>query len=136
MDWLLEDPARCSLLADLVVALHFVVVVFALGGAIAILIGWIRSWEWVRRPVLRLFHLGVVAAVALQQGLCFLTDWEIDLRARAGKGIEEASFVGRLLHDWLFIDVELATLQRIYLAFGALVLVGIFAVRPRFRRQR
>ena len=136
MDWLLADPDRCLWIADLIVTVHFVVVVFALGGAIAIVIGGIRRWEWVRRPVYRLVHLGVVAAVALQQELCFLTDWEIDLRARAGKGIEEASFVGRLLHDWLFIDVELATLQRIYLAFGALVLVGVFAVRPRFRRQR
>ena len=136
MDWLLEDPARCSLLADLVVALHFVVVAFSLGGAIAILIGWIRSWEWVRRPVLRLFHLGVVAAVALQQELCFLTEWELALRERAGKGIEEASFIGRLIHDWLFVEVDLVTLQRIYITFGVLVLLGLFAVRPRFRTQR
>ena len=136
MDWLLEDPDRCLWLADLIVAIHFAVVAFALGGAIAILLGGIRRWEWVRRPVFRLVHLVVVAAVALQQELCFLTVWEIALRERAGKGIEEASFVGRVLHDWLFVDVELATLQRIYIAFGVLVLVGLFAVRPRFRRQR
>ena len=136
MDWLFGDPDRCLWLADLVVAVHFVVVAFALGGAIAIGLGGIRRWEWVRRPVFRLVHFGVVAAVALQQEFCFLTDWEIDLRERAGKGIEDASFVGRLLHDWLFIDLELAVLQRIYLAFGVLVLVGLFAVRPRFRRQR
>ncbi len=136
MDWLLADPDRCLWIADLIVTVHFVVVAFVLFGAIAILVGGMRRWEWVRGPVFRILHFGIVLVVAIQQELCFLTDWEIDLRARAGKGIEEASFVGRLLHDWLFIDVELATLQRIYLAFGALVLVGIFAVRPRFRRQR
>lgn len=136
MDWLLEDPARCALLADLVVGIHFVVVAFAIGGALAILVGGIRSWEWVRRPVFRFLHLAVVATVALQQELCFLTEWEIALRERAGKGIEEASFVGRLLHEWLFVDVELATLQQIYIAFGALVLLGLFAVPPRRRSQR
>jgi len=136
LDWLLSDPGFCLWLADYVVALHFVVVVFALGGAIAILLGGFRSWEWVRRPVFRFIHLGVVAAVALQQELCFLTDWEIALRERAGKGVEEASFVGRLLHEWLFVDVELATLQKIYIAFGLLVLLGLFTVRPCLRRQR
>jgi len=136
LDWLFGDPDRCLWLADLVVSIHFLVVTFALGGAIAIVLGGIRRWEWVRRPVFRLVHFGVVVAVALQQDLCFLTDWEIHLREQAGKEIEEASFVGRLLHDWLFVDVELVTLQRIYVAFGVLVLVGLFAVRPRFRSQR
>ena len=62
--------------------------------------------------------------------------WELDLRERGGKGIEEASFVARILHDWLFVDVELVVLQRIYIAFGALVLLGLLAVRPRFKAQR
>ena len=136
MDWLLEDPDRCSYLADLVVAVHFAVVAFVLGGAIMILIGGLRAWSWVRGPVFRLIHFGVVLVVALQQELCFLTVWELELRERAGKGIEEASFVGRLLHDWLFVEVELATLQQIYIAFGVLVLLGLFAVPPRLKTQR
>jgi hypothetical protein len=136
VDWLLSDPGRCLWLADLIVAIHFLVVTFALGGAIAILIGGIRRWEWVCGRVFRLLHFAVVLAVALQQELCFLTEWEIDLRARAGKGIEEASFVGRLLHDWLFVDVDLATLQKTYIVFGVLVLLGLFAVPPRLGRQR
>jgi len=136
MDWLLSDPGRCLWLADLVVAVHFCVVAFALGGAIGILVGGIRGWEWVRGRVFRLIHFGVVLAVAFQQELCFMTEWEIELRERAGKGIEEASFVGRLLHDWLFVDVDLATLQKIYIAFGVLVALGLFTVPPRFKRQR
>jgi hypothetical protein len=136
LDWLLSDPDRCLLLADSIVALHFAVVAFALGGAIAILIGGLRGWEWVRGLVFRFVHLAVVAAVALQQDLCFLTDWEIDLRARAGRGIEEASFVGRILHEWLFVKVDLVTLQRCYMAFGVLVLLGLVAVRPRRRAAR
>ena len=136
MEWLLSDPDRCLWLADLVVAVHFTIVAFVFFGAIAILVGGMRRWEWVRGPVFRLTHLGIVLVVALQQELCFLTDWEIELRSRAGKGIEEASFVGRLLHDWLFVDVDLATLQKIYIAFGALVVLGLFTVRPHFKRQR
>ena len=136
MDWLLEDPTRCSYLADLVVAVHFGVVAFVLGGAIMILLGGLRDWSWVRGPVFRLIHFGVVLVVALQQELCFLTVWELELRERAGKGIEEASFVGRILHDWLFVDVELVVLQRIYMVFGLIVLLGLFAVRPRAWSQR
>ncbi len=136
MDWLLGDPSRCLWLADLVVALHFAIVAFVLGGAIMIPLGGLCGWRWVRGPAFRLIHFGVVLVVALQQELCFLTVWELDLRERAGKGIEEASFVARILHDWLFVDVELAVLQRIYIAFGALVLLGLFAVRPRSWAQR
>jgi len=136
VDWLLSDPGRCLWLADLVVSIHFIVVAFVLLGAIAILVGGLRRWQWVRGPVFRLLHFGIVLVVALQQELCFLTNWEIDLRARAGKGIEEASFVGRLLHDWLFVDVDLATLQKSYIAFGVLVLIGLFTVPPRLGRQR
>ena len=72
MDWLLEDPTRCSYLADLVVAVHFAVVAFVLGGAIMILLGGLRAWSWVRGPVFRLIHFGVVLVVALQQELCFI----------------------------------------------------------------
>ena len=136
MDWLLSDPGRCLWLADLVVAVHFVVVAFVLFGAIATLVGGIRRWEWVRGPLFRIIHFAIVLVVVLQQELCFLTEWEIELRSRAGKGVEEASFIGRLLHEWLFVDVELATLQKIYIAFGVLVLLGLFAVPPRFKRQR
>ena len=136
MDWLLSDTDRCLWLADLVVAVHFVVVAFVLFGAIAILVGGIRRWEWVRGSIFRFLHLGIVLVVVLQQELCFLTDWEIELRSRAGKGIEEASFIGRLLHEWLFVDVELATLQKIYIAFGVLVALGLFTVPPRLKRQR
>ena len=118
------------------VAVHFVVVAFVLFGAIATLVGGIRRWEWVRGPLFRIIHFAIVLVVVLQQELCFLTEWEIELRSRAGKGVEEASFIGRLLHEWLFVDVELATLQKIYIAFGVLVLLGLFAVPPRFKRQR
>jgi len=143
LDWLLGDPVdpqRCLWLADLVVTLHFAVVAFALGGAIAIVLGGTFRWEWVRRPVFRLPHLTVTTIVAVQALLdvtCFLTDWEKDLRKLAGKEeIEEAGFIGRLLHDWLFIEVEQAVLTPIYVVFGLLVLTGLFFVRPRFKSQR
>ena len=136
MDWLLGDPDRCLFLADLVVTVHFAVVAIVLLGAIAIPFGGWRGWEWVRGRVFRLVHFAIVLVVALQQELCFLTLWEIDLRERAGRSIEEASFVGRLLHDWLFVDVDLATLQKSYIAFGVLVLIGLFTVPPRLGRQR
>jgi len=47
---------------------------------------------------------------------------------------EDFSFVGRILHDILFVDVDQALLHWIYAGLGVLVLGGMILVPPR-RRQ-
>jgi len=127
-----------ALLADLVVAVHLAAVAFVVLMPVAVLFGAWRGQAWVRRLWPRIVHLVVVGYIvfnAIRGELCFLTYWEYDLRSAAGQtDPEDVSFIGRLLHDILFLDVEQEVLDRWYIGFGALVLLVTLAVPPRWRR--
>ena len=112
-------------LADAVLVLHFAVVAFVVGGALAVLLGGPRGWAWVRAPLWRWVHLAAIAIVVLQSwrgAHCPLTMLEGWLRLRArGAGYEKSfieHWVQRLLYDeapaWVFVAV--------YSVFGLLVL--------------
>ena len=126
-----------ALLADLVTALHLVIVAFMLALIVAVPVGGALGWRWIRNVPLRLIHLAIMGYIvfnAARGELCFLTHWEMDLRAAAGQEARgDYSFVGRLLHDLLFVDVELVVLHWIYAGVGLLVLAGIVLVPPRRR---
>ena len=128
-----------AVLADIVVVIHLLVVVFMIGGLLAVLVGWPLKWRWIRSPWWRVAHLaimGYIAFNAIRGELCFLTIWEADLRARAGQhSREEISFIGRLFRDALYVDVPQRTLDVAYLVFGAMVLASVLFVRPRFRAR-
>ncbi len=137
-----------ALLADLVTIVHLATVVFMLTGLLAIPIGGLRGWRWVRNLKFRLIHLAIMAYIAvnaIRGELCFLTYWERDLRNAAGQRIreeagrkirEDMSFVGRLLHNILFVDVDQRVLHGIYLGLAALLVVGVVLVPPRWRTSR
>lgn len=116
------------------------VVIFMIGGLLAIAIGWLLRWRWIREPRWRTIHLGIMVYIAfnaIRGELCFLTHWEQDLRDRAGQEAEEQiSFIGRIFRDALYVEVPPETLHVFYLIFGALVLLSVFVVRPQFRRRR
>lgn len=127
-----------AFLADLVTGVHLAVVLFVVLLPPLVLAGAWRGWAWIRRPLLRVAHLGIMTYIvgnAVRGELCFLTHWEWDLREAAGQTEpQDLSFVGGLLHDLLFLDVEQAVLDRWYLAFGVLVLLVTVAVPPRRNR--
>lgn len=131
------SPGTYSLLADVLVALHLVVVGFVIFGLALVLLGRWRGWAWVRNPIFRLTHLGIVGYIAfnaIRGELCFLTLWETDLRISAGQErASDVSFMGRLLRNLLYVEeVDQTVLHAIYLAFALLVAWSWFAVRPRF----
>ena len=122
------------LLADVIVAVHLAIVLFALFGQILILIGWPLRWGWIRNRWFRFSHLFVIAWVAVQAMLgemCPLTTWERRLRETSLDEGQAESFVGQLLHDILFVDVPLATLNRIYIGFGVTVVLCALLCPPR-----
>ena len=127
-----------AFLADLVVIIHFAIVLFMVVGLLLILLGGLRRWRWVRNPWFRLSHLGIMAYIAFnaRRGeLCFLTLWERDLRREAGQRFEEEmSFIGQLFREALYVDVPQRDLDKIYMVFAAVVMVSMLAIRPRFRR--
>ncbi len=125
-----------STLADLVDFCHVSYVAFIVIGQLLILVGgWLR-WSWVRNVWFRLVHLMAMLYVGLEAALnwpCPLTTWEDQLRQASGEGVTEGSFMGRLLHDLLFVEVPQVSLRGLHLAFAALVVLSWWFVPGRRR---
>ena len=131
--------ATFSLLADALLVFHLFYVLFAVGGEIAIIVGALLRWRWVRSLPFRLTHLAsvlIVAVEALAGVFCPLTEWEYVLRKKAGQIVSaEMTFVARLVHRIIFYEFPLWVFTVIYIAFGALVLFTMLVLPPR-RRNR
>ncbi|MGQ0801875.1 MAG: DUF2784 domain-containing protein [Pseudomarimonas sp.] len=126
-----------ALLADAMLTLHVCVVMFLLLGQALILIGGPRRWAWVRGPLFRYAHLGVMGFVAVQTWLgqlCPLTIWEQALRARAGQTGYAESFIEHWLSRLLFIEAPWWVFVVAYSAFFALVVFSWWRWPPQRRR--
>jgi polyferredoxin len=85
-------------LADVVVAVHAAYAAFVLGGFVAILLGWIVPWAWIRNFTFRICHLFCTALVAVEAfcGVtCPLTALENLLLQKGGRPVDQRSFIGR-----------------------------------------
>jgi hypothetical protein len=119
-------------LADVIVGLHVAYVAFVLIGQLAIIAGAVWGWEWVRNFWFRAIHLAAVGIVGLEAlwGVdCPLTLWENALRRLAGQEVADATFVGRWLHDLLFVEVPISTLNAIHIGV-ALLVIATFVIWP------
>ena len=126
-----------ALLADVIVIVHFMYVSFVVGGELFIIIGAFRRWGWIRNRIFRCAHLlsiVLVAAEAVFGMICPLTVWEYDLRRLAGQNVEQASFMGRLVHGIMFYDFPPWAFTVLYIAFALAVVVTLIVVPPRWRR--
>ena len=129
-----------AVLADLIVVFHFCYVLFTVGGELLILLGALFRWSWIRQRTFRIVHLFsvlLVAGEALIGILCPLTEWEYNLRERAGQTVErEISFIARLLRAVIFYDFPWWVFLLLYTGFGLLVLITFFIIPPRKRGIR
>ena len=116
------------LLADLLLILHVAIVLFIVGGLVAIAVGGPLGWGWVRGFRWRVLHvvaMGFVATGALVGWICPLTIWEDALRRRAGEAEYGTGFVQywleRLLYhdwpDWVFTGLYVGVFGAILLAW-------------------
>ncbi len=121
-----------SLLADAVVILHAAYVAFVLFGLLAILLGYVVRWDWIRNFWFRGIHLAmilIVAFEALMGIVCPLTTLENFLREQAGETVRSGSFVGQIVHDLLFYEAPPWVFTFAYCGFALLVL-GTFVLVP------
>ena len=129
-----------GLSADLIVAIHFLYVLFAVGGQAFILLGAVCRWGAIRLPSFRISHLAAVALVALEAATgidCPLTVWEYDLRQLAGQGVERnLSFVARLMRALIFYDFPQWVFTVVHIAFGLLVVSTFVLIPPHFRGKK
>lgn len=113
-----------ALLADTVLVIHFAVVVFVVGGLVAVVAGNTCGWRWVNRLAFRVAHLVAIAAVAAQAWLgvlCPLTTLEMWLREQAGGGTYRESFIEHWVQRLLYVDAPWWVFVWAYTLFGLLV---------------
>ena len=124
--------------ADALLFLHVLFVAFVVFGLILILIGKFRDWSWVRNAWFRLAHLAAIGVVVLHSWLgiiCPLTIWEMALRQRAGDAGYSGTFIAHWLESLLYYQAPAWVFAVCYTAFGALVVVSWFSVRPREKKE-
>jgi hypothetical protein len=125
-----------QLLADAVLLLHFAVVLFVVGGLVAILVGNRLDWGWVNRRWFRLAHLaavGVIVAQAWLGKLCPLTTLEAWLRTQAGAPAYQGSFIEHWLQRLIYFDAPAWAFTLAYTVFAVLVAAVWWKYPPRRR---
>jgi hypothetical protein len=126
-------------LADLILVVHFLFVLFVVGGLVAIYTGAILNWPWVRSFRFRVAHLAAITFVVVQAwcgAICPLTRWEMDLRERGGGAFYEGSFIQHWVQRMLYFDAPDWVFVILYTGFGLLVAASWWIVEPRRNRSR
>lgn len=119
-------------LADLVLIVHFLFVLFVVGGLALIWIGAACAWQCVRNYWFRIAHLAAICFVAIEALIgvaCPLTEWEDALRGVR----DEPGFIARWLHRVLFYDFPEWVFAAAYVLFALLVAVTWWRAPPRRR---
>ena len=130
----MKDPAILLLLADAILVIHVLFVLFVVLSLLAIYLGYFLKWRWVANKTFRILHLIAIGIVVLQSWLgmiCPLTIWEMALREKAGAATYAGSFIQHWLQyllyysapDWVFIVL--------YTSFACLVLLSWYLLPPR-----
>ncbi|HUX72410.1 MAG TPA: DUF2784 domain-containing protein [Steroidobacteraceae bacterium] len=117
------------IIADAVVIVHFLIVLFIVAGVPLVYLGVAAHWAWVRSWPWRALHLAAISLVAAESlfGIsCPLTVWENALRGMA----TSRGFIERWMDRVIFYDAPTWVFTVAYLAFAALVLATWVAVPP------
>ncbi len=123
------------LLADVILIIHFMFVLFVVGSLPLI---WIGAWmglDFVRNFRFRLGHLAAILFVVGESLIgmaCPLTVLEDSLRRVEADG----NFIQRWLHRILFYDVPDWILTAVYVLFALLVAATFRLLPPRYRKSR
>jgi len=117
-------------LADAILVVHALFVLFVTGGLVATWIGIAAGARFARNRWFRGVHLAAIAFVVAESLLgyaCPLTVWEDALRgSTAGEG-----FIERWVHAWLFWSAPAWVFTVAYVAFGAAVALTWWRFPPR-----
>lgn len=122
-----------SFLADVILVVHALFVLFVVGGLLAIWIGIALGRPFAFNPWLRGLHLAAIGFVVFEATVgyvCPLTIWEDALRGTA----TDKGFIERWIHAWLFWSWPPWVFTTLYVVFGALVAFTWWRFPPRRRR--
>jgi hypothetical protein len=131
------NPTLLLLLADTILVLHVLFVVFVVSGLLAIYLGYCLKWHWVSNRKFRILHLIAIGIVVLQSWLgviCPLTLWEMALREQAGAATYTGSFIQHWLQYLLYYSAPNWVFIALYTSFACLVLLSWYLVPVRATR--
>jgi len=121
-------------LADIIVFIHFLYLIFTVGGEAAILAGAVFRWKWIRNFPFRMVHLAGSAFVAFEAligMICPLTELEWKLREAAGQYVNKnMSFVAKFIHKIMFYDFPPLFFILLYIFFAAAVILSFIFIKP------
>lgn len=124
-----------TLLANTILIIHLLFVLFVVGGLPVIWVGaWLRL-NFVRNIWFRITHLAAIFFVVGESFLgiiCPLTTWEDRLRQLDTND----SFIKRWLHHILFYDFPEGMLTMVYVLFALLVAATFILVPPNRHNSR
>jgi hypothetical protein len=132
----LQNAWLSDVVADAIAAMHIAYFVYVAGGTVAIIVGGIRRWKWVRNPWFRFSHLAAVYIVVFENIFniaCPLNTAEWQLRSDSQSVVEASSGVGGLLDHLLFHTIPGNVLNVMYSVLAVLLLVALVLVPPRLR---
>jgi polyferredoxin len=118
------------MIADAILVVHFLIVLFIIGGLLAVWSGAALGWRWIRNPWFRYAHLAAITFVAAEAVLgyaCPLTVWEDLLRGAA----RPESFVARWLRWLIFYTAPEWVFTTAYVAWVLATLATLRLVPPR-----
>lgn len=113
--------------ADLVLLIHFAIVLFVVGGLLLIVLGNFLRWSWVNHWWFRAMHLLAISVVVLESWLgieCPLTTLENWLRLQAGQGVYQGSFIQHWVHGVMFYQAPGWVFALAYTLFGLAVVAA------------
>ena len=120
------------MLADIILILHFLVVIFITVGFVLIPIGYHYDWSWIKNFKLRLFHFGLMFLVTFETlvGItCPLTSIENYLR-----GINNnKSFISFWIEKIIYWDFPTSFFMFLYFVFLGWTLLMWKIYPPKFK---
>jgi hypothetical protein len=123
------------MLANVVLVIHFAIVVFIVTGLPLIVVGAWRHWAWVRGWHWRVLHLTATVFVAAESLLgmaCPLTVWEDVLRGYRPR----SGFLERWIERLMFFDLPSWVFTLLYTVYGILIAVMWVAIPANSRRHQ
>ena len=126
-------------LADTILVTHVLFVFFVIIGLAVTYLGYFLKWPWVRNRIFRLVHVMAIGVVVIQSWagiICPLTIWEMKLRKSADSEAYSGSFIQYWLQDLLYYSAPEWVFILLYTAFGILVLVSWYLVRPNKKAEK
>ena len=134
----MREASAYQLLADLVLMLHVALVVFVVGGLVAIVVGNLLRKPWANRLGFRLAHLAAIAVVVAESWfgvVCPLTSVEMWLRKQAHQTAYTGSFIEHWVQRALYYEAPAWVFTTVYSLFGLAVAAAWWYFPPRLKRR-